>query len=182
MVQIQKDTTFIDQLTTTLSQEGPFSSWDLFRMAYEAEMTTMVTDFHALRSLEYLPHIEFLPHQIDCADQVIEIMNGGAFLVDAVGLGKTIEAGLILKEYMVRGLDKTSHLLLHVALVNQCVHELNEKFFIPTIAYKKNYPWQDYNVVVSSLDTAKTERHREAILNIDYDFVLVDEAHKLKNH
>src|SRR5699024_1221277 len=60
--------------------------------------------------------------------------------------------------------------------------ELNEKFFIPAIAYKKNYRWQDYNVVVSSLDTAKKERHREAILNIDYDFVLVDEAHKLKNH
>src|SRR5699024_8333089 len=118
-IQIQQDDTFIEQFETMLAKEGPFSSWTLFRMAFDAEMTTMVTDFHGLRSLEHLPHIEFMPHQINCAHEAIEKMNGRAILADEVGLGKTIEAGLILKEYMVRGLVKKALILVPASLVNQ---------------------------------------------------------------
>src|SRR5699024_11724444 len=44
------------------------------------------------------------------------------------------------------------------------------------------YRWDQANVIVSSLDTAKQTKHQKDILNIDYDFLLIDEAHKLKNH
>src|SRR5690606_20743010 len=56
------------------------------------------------------------------------------------------------------------------------------KFAIPAIAYKKSYRWEDVDVMVSSLDTAKRSPHREVITEIDYDLVIIDEAHKLKNH
>lgn len=181
-ITIKKDTQFIDQFDVVQQEEGPFTTWDLFKLRYQAEMATMTTDFYGLRSLDYLPHIDFLPHQIETATQAIETMNGRAILADEVGLGKTIEAGLILKEYMIRGLVKKALILVPASLVNQWVRELNEKFYIPAISYRKNYVWDQHSVIVSSIDTAKREPHKEDILNIDYDFLLVDEAHKLKNH
>ncbi|MEN1970571.1 SNF2-related protein [Lentibacillus sp. N15] len=181
-IQLQKDTTFIDNLQSCLDKETGFAHWKLFQMAYEAETTTMTDSFNGLRSLRYLPHVEFLSHQIACAEQVVEEMNGRAILADEVGLGKTIEAGLILKEYMIRGLVKKALILVPASLVNQWEKELNSKFYIPAIGHRKNYSWEQCDILISSIDTAKRSPHREEIVNIDYDFILIDEAHKLKNH
>ncbi|MGY0693009.1 DEAD/DEAH box helicase [Virgibacillus sp. FSP13] len=181
-INIQKDTAFIDEFQENLDKEGQFSHWELFQMAYQAEKTTMTPSFNGLRSLDYLPHVNFLSHQITCAEQVVEEMNGRAILADEVGLGKTIEAGLILKEYMIRGLVKKALILVPASLVNQWARELNEKFYIPAITHRKNYAWEQGNIIISSIDTAKRSPHREKILELDYDFILIDEAHKLKNH
>ncbi|MFD1850611.1 DEAD/DEAH box helicase [Oceanobacillus bengalensis] len=180
-IQLKKDSTFIQNLESVIEKEGSFSNWELFSAAYEAELTTITPTFKGLRALEYLPHVEFLDHQISAAEQAIESMHGRAILADEVGLGKTIEAGLILKEYMVRGLVKNALILVPASLVSQWVRELNEKFYIPAVAHRKNYNWNQ-NVIISSLDTAKRPPHRENILEIEYDFILIDEAHKLKNH
>src|SRR5699024_8107132 len=94
----------------------------------------------------------------------------------------TIEAGLILKEYLLRGLVKKALILVPASLVNQWTRELNEKFFIPAIPFRKNYSWDGNDILISSIDTAKRSPHREEILQLDYDFILIDEAHKLKNH
>ena len=180
-IKIEKNTDFIYEFENIIEKDGPFSSWDLFKMAYEAELTVSTADFHGLRGLEYIPHVDFLEHQIEAAEQVIEKMNGRAILADEVGLGKTIEAGLILKEYMVRGLVKNALILVPASLINQWVQELHEKFYLPAVAHRKNYSW-DQNIIVTSLDTAKRSPHQEEILNKEYDFLLIDEAHKLKNH
>ncbi|WP_010096964.1 DEAD/DEAH box helicase [Ornithinibacillus scapharcae] len=181
-IDITHDTSFIESLEEKLDQDGPFSSWDLFKMAYDSELTTITQDFHGLRALEFLPHMNFLPHQIETARQAIEDMNGRAILADEVGLGKTIEAGLIMKEYMIRGLAKKILILVPASLVNQWVKELNEKFYIPAASFRKSYPWDQYDIIVTSIDTAKRSPHREEILNIHYDLILIDEAHKIKNH
>lgn len=60
------------------------------------------------------------------------------------------------------------------------MRELNSKFAIQATAQRKNYTW-DSQVVVASIDTAKREPHRETILATDYDLIIIDEAHKLKN-
>lgn len=174
--------TFLDKMQQALDNDGPFTSWELFKLSYQVEQTMLTHTFTGLKSIEYLPELTFLPHQIKTAEQAINEMNGRAILADEVGLGKTIEAGLILKEYMVRGLVKKVLILVPASLVNQWVQELNEKFYIPAIAYRKNYSWDQYDVIVSSIDTAKRSPHREEILKIKYDLLLVDEAHKLKNH
>ena len=181
-IHIEKDHSFIKDFQAALESDGPFISWDLFRLVYQAELTMLTTEFRGLSSLEYLPQIEFLPHQITTAQQAIEQMNGRAILADEVGLGKTIEAGLILKEYMVRGLVKKVLILVPASLVNQWAKELNDKFYIPAIAYRKNYEWDQHDIIISSIDTAKRQPHHDKILDIDYDFLLVDEAHKLKNN
>src|SRR5690606_24787461 len=102
-------------------------------------------------------------------------------LADEVGLGKTIEAGLILKEYMIRGLVRKVLILVPASLVLQWVRELNQKLGIPAVAQKKTYMWETSDIIVASMDTAKRDPHREIVLNIDYDMLIIDEAHKLKN-
>lgn len=181
--ELHYDKDFLDGMVSRLNHEGPFSAWNLFQMAYEAEQTTMTDAFKGLHALEYLPHISFLDHQIACCEEVIEEMNGRAILADEVGLGKTIEAGLIIKEYMIRGLAKKILILVPASLVTQWRNELNEKFFIPAVNKPKRDAdaWEHYDILISSIDTAKRPSNKEKILNIDYDLVLIDEAHKLKN-
>lgn len=181
-IHVHRDATFIKTLEDTLESGGPFSTWEQFKLVYQAESSTLTPTFKGLRALSYLPHMKFLEHQIQTAEKAIEEMNGRAILADEVGLGKTIEAGLILKEYMIRGLVTKALILVPASLVNQWVKELNEKFYIPAIAYRKNYAWDQYDIVVSSIDTAKRAEHQEDILKLDYDFILVDEAHQLKNN
>ena len=84
-----------------------------------------------------LPQLTPFPHQLEAAKQVVEKMNGKAILADEVGLGKTIEAGLILKEYMIRGLVKKVLILVPASLVTQWAFELNTKFHIPAVVSKK---------------------------------------------
>ncbi len=133
-----------------------------------------------LQQLTPLPH-QLVPHQLETAQQVVENMNGKAILADEVGLGKTIEAGLILKEYMIRGLVKKALILVPASLVSQWVSELNEKFHIPAVPQRKSYVWDQFSVVVSSIDTAKRSPHQEIIAEQNYDLIVIDEAHKLKN-
>ncbi|WP_231705804.1 DEAD/DEAH box helicase, partial [Effusibacillus lacus] len=67
------------------------------------------------------------------------------------------------------------------SLVLQWTRELNEKFSIKAFAQKKEWCWTTYDVVVASLDTTKRDPHRSIVLEQDWDLVIVDEAHKLKN-
>lgn len=180
---LYNDDDFIDELQSRVESDGPFSDWNLFQMAYETEKTTMTPEFDGLKALDHLPNMSFLEHQIDCCKQVLEDMNGRAILADEVGLGKTIEAGLIMKEYMIRGLAKKILILVPASLVSQWRDELNEKFYIPAITKPKRDQdaWEYYDILISSIDTAKRSPNKEKILNIDYDLLLIDEAHKLKN-
>ncbi|AIF66783.1 DEAD/DEAH box helicase [Terribacillus saccharophilus] len=180
-VHIKDDKPFIDMMDDVLQQEGEKASWEHFQMAYTAAKETNIDTFTGLVAPGYLPHMTFHPHQLEASRRVVEEMNGRAILADEVGLGKTIEAGLVLKELMIRGLVKKVLLLVPASLVNQWVNELNSKFHIPAASQRKQYIWEHYDVIVSSIDLAKRSPHREIILEQDYDFVLIDEAHKLKN-
>lgn len=181
-LEIEFDKTFIQQLEEKVMNDLPTSSWDLFKMAYNVQKSTLIHTFDGLLAIDYLPHLTCLPHQTNTAKRVIEHMNGCAILADEVGLGKTIEAGLILKEYMIRGLVKKVLILVPASLVNQWIDELVNKFYIPATAYRKGYSWEHIDIVVASLDTAKRAPHCDVIHNIDYDLIIIDEAHKLKNH
>ncbi len=83
---------------------------------------------------------------------------------------------------MVRGLVKKVLILVPASLVSQWAYELNTKFFIPAVAQKKSYSWEQADVIVSSIDTAKRSPHRDIVLNLEYDLIIIDEAHKLKNN
>ena len=180
-VPVSFDTSWIQQMTERMQDDGPWDKWEMFKLALEAEEAMAVREFNQLQCLKYLPHLTPFPHQLATAERVLNEMRGRAILADEVGLGKTIEAGLILKEYLVRGLAKKILILVPASLVIQWTKELNQKFGIPAVAQKKEYMWRQHDVVVASIDTAKRDPHRRHVLDIDYDMLIIDEAHKLKN-
>jgi SNF2 family DNA or RNA helicase len=181
-VQIEFDYSWQGEFINRMETDGPWGNWELFKLAIEVEKQLIIPDFEGLQAPNHLSGLTPLPHQLEVAKQVIENMNGKAILADEVGLGKTIEAGLILKEYMIRGLVKKVLILVPASLVTQWAFELNSKFFIPAMTQRKSYIWEQADVVVSSIDTAKRNPHRDIIFKQDYDLIIIDEAHKLKNN
>lgn len=179
-VPLHIDRSWLEDLENRLEKGGPWGDYRLSRLAVQGEESRLVTSFEELQCLKYIGNLSPLPHQTDTARKVLFEMSGRAILADEVGLGKTIEAGLILKEYIVRGLVSKVLILVPASLVLQWVRELNSKFGIPAIAQKKAYSWGN-DIVVASMDTAKRDPHQEILLNEEYDMLIIDEAHKLKN-
>ncbi|MEK3890751.1 DEAD/DEAH box helicase [Bacillus sp. FSL K6-3431] len=181
-VKITFDHIWKEEFLNRLEKDGPWASQEMIHLSTQAESHLCVPEFEGLLATKFLPNLTPLPHQLETAKQVVENMNGKAILADEVGLGKTIEAGLILKEYMIRGLVKKVLILVPASLVSQWVAELNSKFYISAVAQRKSYVWEQYDCVVSSIDTAKRSPHKEIIAKQHYDLIIIDEAHKLKNH
>ncbi|QWU13221.1 Helicase conserved C-terminal domain-containing protein [Paenibacillus sophorae] len=179
-VPISFEREWLKDLESRLDKGGPWGDWRLSRLAMEGEASGLVESFEELQCMKHLATLSPLPHQLDTARKVLFEMSGRAILADEVGLGKTIEAGLVLKEYLVRGLVSKVLILVPASLVLQWVRELNTKFGISAVAQKKAYSW-DNDIVVASMDTAKRDPHKELLISREYDMLIIDEAHKLKN-
>ena len=91
-----------------------------------AEFLSLLTGFENLISLD-ANQIDEFPHQIEAARRALKDMRGRALLADEVGLGKTIEAGIILKELSLRGLARKILILTPASLVTQWREELETK-------------------------------------------------------
>jgi SNF2 family DNA or RNA helicase len=109
-------------------------------------------------------------------------MGGRAILADEVGLGKTIEAGIVLKELSVRGLARRVLILTPAALVDQWQGELESKFYEIFDTPMHPDDWHQSMRGIASYDRAISKKHSAAILHYQWDLVIVDEAHKAKNH
>lgn len=180
-VPIRMDRKWLGSFLQRIETDSNWSNWERFQLAMEAAESEMIPTFDSIQCLKQIQGFHPLPHQIEVVKRVINQMHGRAILADEVGLGKTIEAGLILKEYIIRGLVKKALILVPSSLVLQWTRELNQKFHIPVMAQKKAWMWDQYDFIVASMDTAKRSPHCDYILKNYYDMVIVDEAHKLKN-
>jgi SNF2 family DNA or RNA helicase len=127
--------------------------------------------------------VERFPHQIKACLKVLRDLNGRAILADEVGLGKTIEAGIVVKEYLLRGAVRTVLVLVPASLCEQWRAELWEKFELDFVVSRgPGGQWGRHPLVISSLETARHERHRRRVRGANYDLLVVDEAHRLRNH
>lgn len=149
-------------------------------MRREAELLALLPGFETLIALGH-NRIEEMPHQIDVALRVLRQMGGRALLADEVGLGKTIEAGLILKELAVRGLARRILILAPAALVDQWCGELQSKFFEDFETPRDPDDWRRSHRAIASYNLAVRPKQQEAILAEPWDLVILDEAHKVKN-
>lgn len=111
-------------------------------------------------------------------------------IADDVGIGKTIEAGLILREFMDRGEVDSFSVLCPPHLVDQWIIELKDRFGVDAVPVtsgsaarlERNLPlaqtlFDAYPYTVVSLDYIKAEKRREGFARACPDFVIVDEAH-----
>ena len=165
--------------TSRVDQSPSSLEWAALRR--EAERIALAPGFDRLITLD-ANTIKELPHQIEVARTVLRHMGGRAILADEVGLGKTIEAGIILKELTVRGLARRVLILTPASLVTQWQGELESKFFEKFDAPTQPDEWRRVTKAIISYDRAISERHAKAILRHRWDLVIIDEAHKVKNH
>src|SRR3989442_8324773 len=100
-----------------------------YELRREAERIALVPGFDRLITLD-ANAIKELPHQIDVAQRVLRDMGGRAILPDEGGLGKTIEAGILLKEVAVRGLARRALILTPASLVGHWQGDVQEEFFL----------------------------------------------------
>jgi hypothetical protein len=134
--------------------------------------------------------VEIKPHQVAVLHRVASNYPHRFLLADEVGLGKTIEAGLVIKELKARGVATRVLVLAPSGIVSQWQFELKTKFseiFAVynklTTAYLENmHPGENVwtlenNVIVSSTYAAWDPKRREDIALADWDLVIIDEAH-----
>ena len=144
--------------------------------------------FDELVSLAAIRDVVHFRYQLETVRRILRDFRGRVLLADEVGLGKTIEACLALKEYWLRGLVRKALILTPPSLVSQWVDELTSKFGLtpvtpdtaPTSA-AGNGTWRDHPLVVASLPFVRQPAQRDRLVAIDYDLVIVDEAHNVKN-
>ena len=133
--------------------------------------------------------VDINPHQIDAALFAFKSpFNKGVVLADEVGLGKTIEAGLVLCQYWSVGKKKII-VVCPASLRKQWESELQDKFGIKSeILDTKNYnayvkegknPLSPKRVIICSYNFAG--KHKADILTHGFDLAIIDEAHKLRN-
>jgi len=145
-----------------------------------------------------LPRLRFdpFPHQLQAAARVLRRMQGRAILADEVGLGKTIEAGLVLSELRLRGLARRALVLVPAGLVHQWQEELDRKFALPSVVAQgrgrapvdampgPSGPQSgntDHPVVIASLAAARRPPLRDTFTMDPWDLVIIDEAHRVRN-
>lgn len=159
---------------------------DALWLRVEHARLRLLRGFEELLCLEGLCGVEQLPHQIETVRRVLRHFRGGVLLADEVGLGKTIEAGLLLREYLLRGMIRRVLILVPAALVGQWHEELTTKFNLDFITAERGQTfadgfWRDTERVLASLALAKSPRHFEAVSASSWDLVVVDEAHHCRN-
>jgi superfamily II DNA or RNA helicase len=139
--------------------------------------------------------IDLLPHQLEPALAILHGLGTRLLLADEVGLGKTIQAGLILSELMARGSIDRVLVLTPPGLREQWLQELADRFTIDatcvdgpllrrlaaTLPVGVN-PWRTLATAIASIDYVKRPEVFPAVASCRWDVVVVDEAHGCAGH
>jgi len=159
-----------------------------FRLGVEALRLALAYEYDPYFSLS-IARVDPLPHQLEAVyDYFIKLPRIRFLLADDPGAGKTIMAGLLLKELKIRGLVKRTLIVTPANLTFQWQRELKDKFretfeIVRGDVLRANYgtnPWQDKNQVITSVSwVSRIDDARESLLRSHWDLIVVDEAHKM---
>jgi superfamily II DNA or RNA helicase len=129
---------------------------------------------------------EILPHQIFAAHRVVSSPRRRFLLADEVGLGKTIEAGMIWQALAQRGQAKRTLIITPAGLTTQWQEELQDKFGTTFEIFGRDFLavnpriWDYKAAAIASLDRLKRPEHKRILLeNRKWDLIIFDEAHRL---
>ena len=159
-----------------------------FRLGIEAMRLGIAYEYDPYFSLS-IARVDPLPHQLEAVYEYFMKSPRIRFLLaDDPGAGKTIMAGLLIKELKIRGLIKRTLIISPANLCWQWQRKLKDKFrenfeIIRGDILRANYgsnPWQDKNQVIASVSWASViDDARESLLRSTWDLIVVDEAHKM---
>ena len=158
-----------------------------FRLGIEAMRLGLAYEYDPYFSLS-IARVDPLPHQLEAVyDYFLRVPRIRFLLADDAGAGKTIMAGLLLKELKLRGLVDRVLVVSPANLMFQWQREMQDRFrerfdilrgVDLSSAYGTN-PWQEHAQVITSIDWAKREEVQESLARSDWHLVIVDEAHRM---
>lgn len=134
-----------------------------------------------------------LAHQVESTHRIVNSLKQRFLIADEVGLGKTIEAGLVIKEMVYKQGYKRILIVCPASLMFQWQNEMeskfNEKFIImdrkvlrkaEKSAGENGNPWKVHNKIICSIDFIKNKNFEEDLGRCSWDAVIFDEAHRLR--
>ncbi len=159
-----------------------------FRLGIEAMRLGLAYEYDPYFSLS-IARVDPLPHQLEAVyEYFMKLPRIRFLLADDPGAGKTIMAGLLIKELKIRGLVKRILIITPASLTFQWQRELKDKFrenfeIIRSDVLRANYgsnPWQEKDQVITSVSwVSRVEDAKESLLRSRWDLIIVDEAHKM---
>lgn len=159
-----------------------------FRLGVEALRLGLAYEYDPYFSLS-IARVDPLPHQLEAVyDYFLKQPRIRFLLADDPGAGKTIMAGLLLKELKIRGLIKRTLIVTPANLSFQWQREMKDKFrenfeVVRGDVLRANYgtnPWQDKNQVITSISWVSCiPDAKDSLLRSNWDLIIVDEAHKM---
>lgn len=135
-----------------------------------------------------LSRVDPLPHQLEAVyDYLLKLARVRFLLADDAGAGKTIMAGLLIRELQLRGLAERIMVVCPANLAFQWQRELKEKFDEKFLVLKGSdirdqfgvNQWLEQKKVITSLDLAKRQEILPGLRQVNWDLVIVDEAHRM---
>ena len=165
-------------------RDRPLARHELSALVDDAVSVWSRPGFETFLSLAAL-RFEPFDYQVQAARVALRRMHGRAILADEVGLGKTIEAGLVLAELRLRGLADRTLVITPAGLVGQWREELERKFALPTLTVAARQPagrgpTPDRPVLVASLAAARRDPLKSQLTGDQWDLLIVDEAHRVR--
>lgn len=157
---------------------------DLTLKSYELLSFLRNEKLSITESLRTNENVSIFDHQILAAEKIKNELGGSALLADEVGLGKTIEAGIIIKEFLTTDVVKKVLILAPPSLLPQWQDELLSKFNLDFISQQGDKRFTNvfsHDLLIMSHASAVFPNYSEALKEIFWDLVVVDEAHSMKN-
>lgn len=167
--------------------DGNISSLKESRMLIDYTYLAIRSSFDDLLCLNAISDVEKYWYQTETVKKVLRQFHGRVLLCDEVGLGKSIEAGMLIKEYVMRGMVRNILILTPYPLVSQWKEEMNSKFGMDFLTTDDSEFVRDpegfwkRRFIIASINTAKRGKNMPLVIRQFYDLVVVDEAHHLKN-
>jgi SNF2 family DNA or RNA helicase len=175
-------------LTASPAQEPFDGDARKFRLGIEAMRLGLAYEYDPYFSLS-IARVDPLPHQLEAVyDYFLRLPRIRFLLADDPGAGKTVMAGLLIKELKIRGLVKRVLIITPANLTFQWQREMKDKFrenfeVIRSDVLRANYgsnPWQEKDQVVTSVSwVSRIEDAKDSLLRSQWDLIIVDEAHKM---
>ncbi len=159
----------------------------LVRLGLQAYLLGIAYEFDPYFALS-ISRVDPLPHQLEAVyDYLLKLARVRFLLADDAGAGKTIMAGLLVRELKLRGLAERILVVCPANLAFQWQRELKEKFDEQFVVMKGAdirdqfgmNQWMEWNRVITSLDLAKRSDILAGLRQVHWDLVIVDEAHRM---
>ena len=170
--------------SSTLSYDG---DGRMLRLGLEAHALGIAHEFDPYFGLS-ISRVDPLPHQLEAVyEHLLKLSTVRFLLADDAGAGKTIMAGLLVRELMLRGLAERILVVCPANLAFQWQRELREKFDEKFLVLKGSdirnqfgvNQWLEQKRIITSLDLAKRTDILPGLKQVHWDLVIIDEAHRM---